>query len=139
MESEAVVGLECYYEVEDALGSGDFVEIGEITNITPPDEDTDDVEVTHQKSPGGRKEFIPGLTDGGTADFDLNWIPGGTTHEFIRQWRSSRERRASRIRYPGDVFETFPAYPKNFSRTVNLGDKLAATLTVKVAGEPVFS
>ncbi len=138
-EDGGVVALECYYEVETTAGAGDWFEVGLIVNITPPDEETEDVDVTVQKSPGGRKEYRPGLIEGGTSDFELRWVPGGATHTYLRQWKSSRETRSSRIRYPGDLYETFPAYPKNFPRTVNLGEAMAATLTVKVAGQPVWS
>lgn len=133
-ESQAMIGYGSKLEVEDAAGSGNFIELAEITSVTAPNEQTDDVDVTHMQSPGSTREFIQGLTDGGECEFELNWIPGSATDEFIKTWRQSRERRTARIVYPNAETDTFLSYVKGYARMAPLEDKLAATLTLKVAG-----
>ncbi|MFZ5719201.1 MAG: phage tail tube protein [Pseudomonadota bacterium] len=138
--SEAVVAFEVTLEVETSEGSGVYTELAEITNITPPSATINDVEVTHMKSPGRAREFKPGLTDYGTATFEMNWIPGSATETFILAWRAAGETRSVRLTY-GDTLEvdTFPAYPQSWERGAQIGEKMSGSLTVKVAGDVVRS
>lgn len=83
---------------------GPYVHIQQLTSITPGEAETDEVEMTHLKSPKRRREFEPGFTDGGTAEcegtvryeanvivasqkFVLNEHRGGT--QTKRWWRLS--------------------------------------------------
>lgn len=133
-ESEAILGYLCLFEVESAAGSGAFVELAEVTTLTPPSDTIDSVEVTHMQSPDKTREFIPGLKDPGEVSMDLNWIPGSDTDEFIRAWA---ERRASRITFPNDVTWTFGAFPTSYSGEVPIDDKMTASLTCKVTSSVV--
>ncbi len=132
--SQALIGYDSTFEVEDAPGSGVFVELAECTDITPPSSSVDDVEVTHMKSPDRTKEYIAGLTDAGEGSLGMNWIPGSTSDDFIIAWRADGTRRAARITYPNNVRWTFQAYVKTYSGTVPVKDRLSATLSMKIAG-----
>lgn len=138
-EVEGVVSLGMALLVETFAGSGVFFEFAYLTNFTPPDSETEDVETTHQKSPGGVRQYRPGLTEGGVSEYEINFVPGNGTHVFYRQWKRSREVRQTRIVYNPDINETYPAYAKTFSRGANLGERMTATLGLKVAGESVWS
>lgn len=135
--SNAIIAFDVTLEVEDAPGSGVFVALAEITNVTPPNAQVDDVEVTHMTSPGRAKEFKPGLTDYGEAEFEMNWIPSSVTDTFIRAWRADGTTRSTRVTYPEGETDTFPAYPRGYQTGAQIGDKLSATLTLKVAGDVV--
>lgn len=127
-------------EVETAPGSAVFTEILEIKSVNKPDASIDDVDVTHMSSPGLAKEFLAGMTDFGDISFDINWVPGGGTDQFIEAWRASGLVRATRLTYPGNVKDTFPAYVKGYSAGASSpGDALTGQLTLKVAGLPVRS
>jgi hypothetical protein len=136
-ESNAVIAFDVTLEVETFAGSGVFTELAEITNVTPPNASVDDVDVTHMKSPGRAKEFRPGLTDNGEAEFEMNWIPSSVTDTFIRAWRTSGETRSTRLTYPEGETDTFPSYPKGYQLGAQIGDKMSGTLSVKVAGDVV--
>ncbi|MGQ3041112.1 MAG: hypothetical protein ACT6TH_15275 [Brevundimonas sp.] len=56
--------------------AGPFTSVGEVTNISLPEEATDAVEATHLGS-GGDREFIVGLTDGGEFGVEFNFTQGG--------------------------------------------------------------
>jgi hypothetical protein len=127
-------------EVETAPGSGSFTEIAEIKSVSKPNASVEDVDVTHMSSPGLAKEFIPGLTDFGEISFDVNWVPGSATDQFLEAWRASGLTRAARVTYPGNVKDTFPAYIKGYEAGASApGDVLAGSLSLKVAGLPVRS
>lgn len=133
--SEAVVSFDVTVEVETSAGSGVYTEMAEITNVTPPNATINDVEVTHQKSPGRAREFKPGLTDYGTCSCDMNWIPSSVTDTFILAWRADGTTRSMRLTYPDGEMDTFPAYPQGYETGAQVGEKLSATLTCKVAGD----
>lgn len=127
-------------EVENAPGSGIYVEILEIKSVNKPDASVEDVDVTHMSSPGLAKEFVAGMTDFGEMQLDINWVPGGSTDQFIDAWRLSGLTRSARMTYPGNVKDTFPAYVKGYSAGASSpGDALTGQLTLKVAGLPVRS
>jgi hypothetical protein len=132
--SNAILGFNTTISVETSAGSGVYTEIAEVTNSTPPDDQTDDVEVTHMKSPNRTKEYIPGLTDLGTCQVDMNWIPSSATDLFIIAWKASGLRRSVKFVYPNGATDTFAAYPKGYSKTTPIGDKMASSVTLKVAG-----
>ena len=135
--SQARSGKGSYVEVEDAAGSGNFIRLAELTTVPKPSRTRDDIEVTSHDSDGDYKEFIPGLRDGGELSFDLNWVPGGNTDEFIEDWDDSGERRSMRTVFPTGRRYTFLAYVRDYSGSAPYNDKMTATLSVKVAGKPI--
>jgi hypothetical protein len=135
--SDAIIGYGTIVEVFSPESPGTPFELGEVNGLEPPDDSVDDVDVTHMQSPGRRREFIPGLIDGGEGSFDINWIPGNPTDDYVQDWKASGEVRTIRFTYPNNAYEEFPAYPKGMSKSVPLDDKLTATVTVKMAGDLV--
>lgn len=135
--SNAVVAFDITVEVEDAEGSGVFVELDEVKSVTPPNASVNDVEVTHMKSPGRAREFKPGLTDYGTWSFEGNWIIGSATDLFIRAWRAAGETRSTRLTYPDGDTQTFPSYPQGYELNAQIGEAMTSTFTGKVAGDVV--
>lgn len=56
--------------------AGPFTSIGEVTNISLPEEATDAVEATHLGS-GGKREYIVGLSDAGEVAIEFNFTATG--------------------------------------------------------------
>ncbi|MDP3493429.1 MAG: phage tail tube protein [Hyphomonadaceae bacterium] len=132
--SDALIGYSASVYVETAAGSGDFSELLEITEFSPPSVVVDDVQTTHTRSPNRTHEFLPGLGDLDETTLGLNYIPGSDTDELIRDWRASGQRRLVQATYANGVIDTFSAYPRDYSLDVDENDKLTAVLTLKVAG-----
>ncbi len=132
--SDARIGYDSSYHISNGDSPETFEEIGEVFNITPGEESTDRVDVTHYKSPDRRREFIAGLIDPGEASFEINWIPGNETDEFIRDLRTSGETRTHKIRFPNGVTVSFDAIVLSYSKAIPLDDKMTATITVAVSG-----
>lgn len=116
-------------------GSG-YTAVAELTNIDVLDVSVDDLETTSHDSPGGWKEFIGGLKDGGALSMELNFDPdqhasvlalAGDTHDM-------------RILFPnGDDQVDFSGYVNAFTAGAPHDDKLTGSITVKVSGQPVVT
>jgi hypothetical protein len=135
--SDALLAYDIRYSIDD--GAGTFEELAEVFNVGFPNIQTEEVDVTHYQSPDRVREFIQGLADGGEIPIEINWVPGSDTDVTIRTLRSSGAVRSHRITTPNGVTWTFPGFIKGFEPSGNLGGKLAATVTVRVSGAPVYA
>lgn len=135
--SDAIIGYGTTFEVETAASSGSYFKLGEVSQVTPPNESTDQVDVTHMESASRTREFISGLRDPGEMSVEFNYIPGNATDDFILAWRASGETRSCRITYPTTDTDTFPGFVLGFTPTLAVADKASATLNLKVAGAVV--
>jgi hypothetical protein len=134
MTTEADIGYGGSVEVQSSTSPDVWFELGEVTNITPPSETVDVIDVTHMASPDRRREFIQGLIDGGEATVDLNWVAGGTTDDYVFAWRTAGETRNMRITTNNNTTYTFPSFVTGWAPQMPVDGKMAATLTVKAAG-----
>lgn len=140
--ADGAIGYGAEFEVRDGNQSDSgWVSLGLITSITPPSDTVDQIEITHMASPNRQKQFIAGLSDPGEMSLELNYMPGSVTDEFILEWRASGETRESRINYPNtaSLVDTFPTFVSSYVPTIPAGDKMTATLGLKVAGAVVRS
>lgn len=133
--SNADIGYDTRFSIEDAVGSGVYVELLEVFEVTPPEITVDQVEVTHFKSPGRAKQFIPALADNGTAQAQMNYLPNSTTDQRLRELQASGEVLSMRITFPNGVTVTFPASVESYSQNIPVGDRMTATAGFKVAGQ----
>lgn len=92
-----------------------LVELSEITNVGFPEDEADEHEVTHLKSPGRRKEFIQGLIDGGVIPLTGNYVPGGPTDLLLTAAKSAGTHRKMRIVVPDDSGTGAPDWNFTFS------------------------
>jgi predicted secreted protein len=136
--SQALIGYSSTLEVEDGT-PGTFTKIAEIKSVSKPNPSVDEVEVTHMESPDRAKEYIAGLSDYSTIDFDLNWVPDSATDLFIEAWRASGETRQVKVTYGATgATDTFPAFVQGYEAGASSpGEALAGTLTLRIAGAVV--
>ena len=133
MSTNAKIGHGSKLEIMDYAQNPDaFVEIAEITAITPPAESTDVVDATHMGSPNVTREFILGLTDPGEASFEMNLVPNSVSEKLILASRALRTAVQMRITFPNLVVWTFNGLVTGYQPQVPLADKMTATLNVKV-------
>lgn len=106
--------------------------------LSPPNDQADDVDVTHYKSPGRTRQYIQGLTDAGEADVQMNYAPGSATDVLIREAKASgkvREYKIELLDAAGDIWEiTGSCYVKGYERDIPVDDRMTATMTVRFAG-----
>jgi hypothetical protein len=131
----ARIGYGTVIEVETAPGSGTYFTLAETFQHTPPSDSIDMVEATHFGSTDRRREFISGLTDGGSASMQMNYNPGSATDVFIRAWRAPPGlARAIRTTFPNGATVAFSGLVESYETDVPLGDRMTASLSVKVTG-----
>jgi hypothetical protein len=132
-----MIGYGSHFQIETG-SPPDFVDLGEVFDITPPSSEVDQVDVTHMQSPGRRREFIDGLIDPGECSFEMNYIPGSVADELLNEILDTplgeSRRRTCRIIYPNSVTHTFSANLMNYEPTVPTDDKQTATVTFRVTG-----
>lgn len=136
--SDANIGYNTRFAIEDAEGSGVYVELQEIFEVTPPEFTIDQIEVTHNQSPNRAKEFIPALSDSGTAQAQMNYLPNSVTDQRIRELQVSGEVLSMRITYPNSATITFPASVESYTQSIPVNDRMTATVAFKVAGAVVL-
>lgn len=139
MATNGEVAIGDIIEVETAAGSGVFFKLGEVTNVPPPSPSVDSQDFTHQESPGGFREFVPGLIDPGEQTISLNYINGNPTEVFVLAWIAAREKRSTRITVRNGKKYTYQSFPTGWSPTGAVGDKRTADLSLKVSGQVVLS
>jgi len=132
--TDAMIGYGTRYRI---MGDGltpDWFAIGEVINVTPGDATADRIDATHMLSPNRRREYISGLIDSGEASFEINWVPGDETDEFLSDLFDSGETRQHQIIFANGVSVTFDASLLGFSKSVPIDDRMTATITVAVSG-----
>lgn len=77
-----------------------LVELVEVRDVTFPQDEADEHEVTHLKSPDRRKEFIQGLIDGGEMTATLNYDPGSATDLLLTAAKTTGTTRKIKIVVP---------------------------------------
>ena len=137
--TDAKIGYGTHYRIMDTSAEpADWFQVGEVINVTPGEATADRIDATHMLSPNRRREYISGLIDNGEPSFEINWVPGDETDEFLRDLFESGETRSHMIIFPNDVTVTFDASLLGFSKAVPIDDRMTATITVAVSGAEVW-
>lgn len=117
-----------------------LTELAKVFNMTLPNPQTEDVQVTHYKSPNREHEYIAGLIENGEIQIEMNYVAGSPTDLLISAAKAAGTVRNMEIVVPTTVGAskkwkfTFPVYVKGYERAIPLDDRLTAVMTVKVAG-----
>ncbi len=135
--SEGQIGWGSEFHLDDA--GGVLTEIGEVTGLPFAEEVADDVERTHFKSPGRRKEYVSGLIEPGDATLELNYLPGSGTDLLIAAAHRDGKVRSYKTLIPaagGGMWEISGfLYVKSRGRSVQIGDRMTMSVAVKFTGD----
>lgn len=135
MATDAQIGYGSELWIEN--DSATLTQIAEITAISLPNPETEEVEATHMQSPNRRREYIAGLIEDGEGTFELNYVPGSATSTLIREAQESGEARGYKIVVPdgtGTWEVTGDLIVRSFEREIPIDDRMTATLTVRFTG-----
>lgn len=135
--SEALLGYGSRVLLESLDSPLQFYDLGEVTSITPPSANADQIDTTHMQSPDRRREFISGLIDPGEFSFEMNYIPGSDGDNELNAILDAdpdERRRNWRIIYPNNVVHTFAGELTGYEPSVPFDDKMTASVTIKVTG-----
>jgi hypothetical protein len=109
-----------------------------------PQEETDEHEVTHLRSPSRHKEFIQGLIDSGEFTATFNYVPGSATDLLLTEAKTTGTTRKARIVVPDesgtgtiDWNFTFGCFVKKYAPDrMEPNAPIVATATFRCTGAP---
>ena len=145
VQSQAMIGYGSRFQIlygGSPVGTSpaDWADLGEVSNITLPSANVDQIDVTHMQSPGRTREFIDGLIDAGDCSFDMNYVPGSEGDLILLEILAippGRSRTQSlRVVFPdqggGNEVRAFSGNLKSYEPKAPTDDKMTATVSWKV-------
>lgn len=137
MTTEAAIGHNTLFQRDP--GTGTYATLAEVTSITPPNLARDTIDATHMLSTSRYREFISGLRDGGEANIELNFVPGGSAMTALLVDWASNAAVPYKIVFPNSAAWTFDAFVTAIGPEAPLDDKMTAAITFKITGVPVLA
>ena len=122
-----------------ASGAGSYSTVSNATSIGFPAPEIDEIEVTNHDSVGGYREFLPGLKDGGTVDFEgvvsSDSVVSGLQNAFdatvVYNWRITTRSGAT---------WTFDGYMASFGEgDAEIDSARTYAGSIRVSGKPTFT
>jgi predicted secreted protein len=125
---------------DGATPAENFATVAELANVEPA-LSKDEIEGTHHQSPGGWKQFKPGLKEG-EISFEGNYLPTDPTHNaslgLLKDFADGSIRNY-RVLFPiGGIKWTAPAFLREFNPAAPVEGKLGLSGTFRLAGEPTL-
>ena len=121
-------------------GGGTYVNLGEVTAVSPPTLTRETVDATHMGSTSGFREHISGMRDGGEASVTMNYVPSGASYDALKANLLSDAAVNYKITFPdGTNTVIFAAFITELGAEIPMADKMALTAKFKVTGVPTWS
>jgi hypothetical protein len=136
--SDAFSAQQSYISVGDAASPNTYTEIAEVKNIGGPNESSDEIQVTHLRSPSNYHEFLQSFKDGGEIPCVANYIPSNATHASgasgLRGLFASGENRGWKITLADGTLLYFDGYVKALGTPIQVGNAVELNFTIRVTG-----
>ena len=124
------------------IPSEEFTKIGRVKDIKGPDMKRDTIDVTNHDSPGGMKQFLASLADGGEVTFSVEFDPTDPSHDQDTGLMYLMGRKVTtnfEIIFPIESTNgfwglTFPGLLTGMSPAMPVLGSLTSDVTIKVAG-----
>ena len=128
----AIIGWTTQVQVEKPTSPGVYFSLIEVKDVSPPNLQVDDVEVTHYLSPGRTREYIAGFIDGGDAAVTMNRVPGSPSEDLILLLQNTGAKVHVKVTWPNAIIWTFLGHVKGYETTSPVDGVMEATATFKV-------
>jgi hypothetical protein len=138
---EAMSSQGTYITTGDGASPEEFTnELAQVISIGGPKETSEELDVTHLRSPGAYREFLQSFKDGGELPMTLNFLPSSTSQNGYRADFEANPQtvRNRRIHWPDGSTDTFKCFVKGIGRQATVGQKLTLDITLRISG-PVHS
>lgn len=127
----------------DSTGSGSFVTIASVEDLSGPSRSRNMIDVSAHDSPDKYREFVKGMKDGGEVSVTINYRPGESTHQALdTDFEEDDLRDYQLVILDGDPDEhtwDFTAGISDISDEFPLDDKMAREVTFKISGKPTLT
>ncbi len=113
--------------------------VGQLRNISFPGLSVDDVDISNMDSPDAYKEFVAGMIDGGTVEFEGVWEV--TDMAALYATAKSRVAEIWTITFPdsGTATFTFTGYINSLGGSIPYDGEITMNGAIKITGEPVHA
>jgi len=129
---------------ETGASVSDFTTIAEVRDSEGPTFSIGDTEVTYHGATGERKQYIPGLKEGGEVTTPVNLLPmdssQGSSSGLLSDYKNRTQGRDFVIVFSDTNSSKlwFTGYVKNFAPGHPVEGQLTADITLKVDGEKII-
>lgn len=138
--TSAVLGSGATLQLSDGASPEVFTTVAEVLRCGPIGSTNPEVDVTNLDSTA--KEYIAGLADGNTVDFDVNWLVGNTQQVALRTAAAGGTTKTMKMVWP-----TSPNTTAQFSLVVlqfEMGEttpesQLTASISGRISGSITWS
>ena len=139
--SEAISGFGTKLKMGDGASPEVFSDIAAVSKVGGPGVSLDTIDVTADDSPGGYKEYAAGLLDAGEIKLELNFLPANASQAGLLTALTSRAAKNFKLVFPDTANTTwsFSAFVTNFEPDAPVDGKLAASVTLKITGQPTLA
>lgn len=120
-----------YGTVVDTYGNT----LGNCLDVSGPSVSVDDIEVTHNDSTSGWKEFLPGFKDGGEVTFSMRF----NKTEFAEAFGIIGTSKFWELKLSDLSSYEWEGYIKGFSNETAYAGDVTCSCTIKVTGVPTFT
>jgi hypothetical protein len=141
--SEAIAAAGTYLSLGNGVSPETFTEVAEVRTIGGPNPDSEEIDVTHLRSPARTREYLQSFLIPGEIPLTLNFIPNSTTANvdsaaLIALYAAGTVRNWT-VTYPDGSVDAFAAYVKSCPRPANVGEALVMNPTLRVSGAIEFT
>jgi hypothetical protein len=137
--TDAISTTGAYIEKGDGASPEQFTELGEVVTIGGPNPDSEELDATHLRSPARTREYIQSFLVPGEIPLTVNWIGGDSSHQGMLSDYAAGTTRNFVIHYPDGGTDAFAAYVKNRPTSLNVGEVLRISFTLRVTGAIVYT
>lgn len=123
-------------KLETTPSGGTFASVGELVEHDFPEVSRDELDATHEESPGEYREFIPSFKNAGEYGFTVNWNPNNATHKRLVDLYDSGDTVNWQVLVPATtpVTGAFAAWVKSYKPLPPLDGVLRARFTLRLTG-----
>lgn len=120
--------------------AGEFEDLAELKDATPPGKTRETVDATHHGSEEGWREVIVALKSQKDATVLLHYIPGGTAWEKLNTDFEAGLAKKYKLTAPdGTESVIFSGYVIDLSPAMPIADVMTLSVTIKPTGKPTWS
>jgi predicted secreted protein len=125
--------------LDNAAATPVLTELKQVKSFTLPQDEVDEVDVSHLKSPGRRREYAPGMIDGGEFEVTLNFRAGSDTDQLLAAALADGSTRSFKAVIPERGVAAWEiegeCIVRGYDRgEVNPEDAMEATVTLRISG-----
>ena len=122
--------------VGDGASPESFTTIAEVIEVTGPDQQNEEIETTNLGSTA--KEFIAGLKDNGTCQFQAHFAPSNTQHQQLFSDAADATARNYRLTWSDgnspSPYVQFTAFVQSLSNETPPNDSVKLNGTLRITG-----